>query len=77
MILAAMLLVLVQAATGMVVNLHVTIPARHPGANPSNYLIGSFHSVAWAIVHGAVALAIHAALGLILVVIRSASPSMR
>jgi hypothetical protein len=68
-ILAATLLVLVQAAIGMVVNLYVTIPARHPGAHPSNYLIGSFHSVAWAIAHGAVALAIHAALGLILVVI--------
>src|SRR5476649_763749 len=50
------------AQIGMVVNLYVTIPPRHSGAHPSNYLIGSFHSVAWASAHGAGALAIHAAL---------------
>jgi hypothetical protein len=67
--LGAVLLVLVQAGIGMVVNLKVTIPSHHPGSHPSNYLSGSFHSVAWAIGHGAVALAIHATLGLALVVI--------
>jgi hypothetical protein len=69
MALAAMLLLLIQAAVGMVVNLYVTIPAHHPGAHPANYFGGSFHSVVWAIGHGAVALAIHAALGLALVLI--------
>lgn len=64
---AATLLVLVQAAIGMVVNLYVTIPARHPGAHPSEYFGGSFHSLVWAIAHGPVALAVHAALGLALV----------
>jgi hypothetical protein len=64
-----MLMVLAQAAIGMVVNLYVTIPNRHPGANPSNYFSGSFHSVVWAIGHGAVGLAIHAAFGLALVVV--------
>jgi len=66
---AAMGVVLVQAALGMVVNLYVTIPAHHSGARPSNYFTGSFHSVVWAIGHGATALAIHATLGLVLVLI--------
>jgi hypothetical protein len=67
--LGAVLLVLVQAGIGMVVNLNVTNPSHHPGAHPSNYLGGSFRSVVWSIGHGAVALAIHAALGLALVFI--------
>jgi hypothetical protein len=67
-LLGAVVLVLVQSAAGMVVNLYVTVPSRHPGARPSNYLSGSFHSVTWAISAGQVALACHAALGLALVV---------
>ncbi len=63
------MLVLVQAGIGMAANLYVTVPAHHPGARPANYLTGSFHSVAWAIAHGALALAIHAALGLALAVL--------
>jgi hypothetical protein len=69
MALAAMLLLLIQAAVGMVVNLYVTIPTHHPGAHPANYFGGSFHSVVWAITHGGVALAAHAALGIALVFI--------
>lgn len=53
----------------MVVNLYVTIPAHHPGARPSSYLAGSASSVGWAISHGALALAVHAALGVALAVI--------
>jgi hypothetical protein len=67
--LGAVLLVLVQAGIGMVVNLNVTIPSHHPGAHPANYLGGSLRSVVWSIGHGKAALAIHAALGLGLVVI--------
>ena len=75
----AMLLVLTQAAIGMVVNLYVTIPKHHPGAQPSEYFGGSFHSVIWAIGHGAAALALHTALGLALVltVIASATEAIR
>jgi hypothetical protein len=62
----AILLILVQAGIGVAVNLYVTVPARHPGAHPSDYLSGSFHSVVWAIAHGPVALAVHTALGLAL-----------
>jgi hypothetical protein len=69
MVLGAIVLVLVQAGIGMDVNLFVTIPAHHPGAPPSSYFGGSFHSVVWSIAHGAIALAIHASLGLALVVL--------
>lgn len=66
MILGAILLVLVQAGIGMDVNLYVTVPSSHPGAHPSNYFAGSFHSVVWAIGHGTPALVVHASLGLAL-----------
>ena len=68
MLLGAILLVLVQAGLGMVVNLYVTVPAHHPGAHAANYFSGSLHSVGWAIAHGVATLAIHASLGLALVV---------
>jgi hypothetical protein len=45
--LAATLLVLVQSALGMVVNLHVSVPRSHPGAHASNFFGGSFNSVVW------------------------------
>jgi hypothetical protein len=67
--LGAMVLVLTQAAIGMVVNLYVTVPAGHPGARPANYFSGSASSVGWAVTHGASALAIHATLGLALAVL--------
>lgn len=69
MTLVAMLLVLIQAAIGMVVNLYVAIPRGHPGAHPADYFAGSFRGVVWAIAHGAVGLAVHAALGLALVLL--------
>ena len=68
MLLGAILLVLVQSGLGMDVNLFVTVPAHHPGAHSANYFTGSLHSVGWAIGHGAAMLAVHATLGLALVV---------
>lgn len=67
--LAAVVLVLIQAAIGMVVNLYVTIPAHHPGARPADFFTGSASGVGWAVTHGATALAIHATLGLALAVV--------
>ena len=66
-----MVLVLVQSGIGMYVNLYVTIPLKHPGANPpfSNYLGGSMHSLAWALAHGSRQLVVHAVLGLALAVL--------
>ncbi len=69
MTLATAILVVIQMAIGMVVNLYVSVASHHPGAKPANYFAGSFHSVAWAIGSGPVALAIHASLGLALVAI--------
>jgi hypothetical protein len=70
-VLGAMVLVLIQSAIGMYVNLYVTIPLKHPGANPpfSNYLGGSTHSLAWALAHGSRQLVVHAVLGLALAVL--------
>lgn len=64
MLLIAVLLLVVQTAIGMVVNLYVTVPAHHPGAEPSTYFAGSWHSVVWALGHGSTALSVHAGLGL-------------
>lgn len=69
LVLGTVVAVLAQTAIGMVVNLYVTIPAHHSGAHPSNYLAGSARSIVWAITHGAAALAIHATLGLLVVVL--------
>lgn len=69
LLLVTAILVLVQAGFGMVVNVYVTIPAHHPGAHASNYFTGSVSSVGWAVSHGALSLAIHAALGLALAVL--------
>ena len=60
----AALLVMLQVAVGMVVNLYVRLPAHRPGAQPSDYFSGSLRSVVWAIGSGPPALAIHATLAL-------------
>jgi hypothetical protein len=69
MTLGVALLVIVQTAIGMAVNLYVSVPGHHPGAQPADYLGGSLRSVAWAIGQPAPALAIHASLGLAIVAI--------
>ncbi|MHB8295210.1 MAG: hypothetical protein ACYDH5_11435 [Acidimicrobiales bacterium] len=67
MTLATAILVVVQVAIGMVVNLYVSVPRQHPGARPANYFAGSLHSVAWAVGSGPAALAVHASAGLAVV----------
>jgi hypothetical protein len=69
MLLAAVVAILLQASLGMVVNLYVTVPTHHSGSQPSDYFAGSYHSVVWAIGHGAAALAAHAVLGLALLLL--------
>jgi hypothetical protein len=65
-VLGAVIVIALQAGFGMFVNLFVSIPKNHAGANPANYFSGSTRSVVWAISHGAVALAVHVVLGLLL-----------
>ena len=62
------LLLLIQYLLGMVVNLFVMLPARHPGANAANYFAGSAAGLGWLISSGPAWAAAHAAFGLALVV---------
>jgi hypothetical protein len=64
----AVIMICGEAGLGMFVNLFVTIPRHHTGSSPSDYFSGSYHSVSWAITHGAIALVIHAVLGLLLAI---------
>jgi len=61
-------MICLQAGLGMFVNLYTTIPRHHSGSAPSEYFSGSLHSVTWAISHGAIVLAVHTILGLLLAV---------
>ncbi len=71
--LTAVILVLLAAQflLGMAVNLFVTIPSNHPGANPPEYFSGVVQSVKWAITFPSspLWLFLHALLGLVLVVL--------
>jgi hypothetical protein len=64
----ALVMLIAQFLLGMAVNLFVKIPTDHPGSNPPEYFSGVAQSVTWAILHGNVLLAIHAAFGLVLVI---------
>jgi hypothetical protein len=59
---------LVEYLLGMAVNLFVTIPTEHPGANPPEYFGGVVQSVTWAVLHAQLLLVLHTAFGLLLVV---------
>lgn len=64
-VLVTLVLLLAQFVVGMFVNLYVSIPPRHPGSSGS-YVTGAVPGLAWAIMTGAPALAIHTALGVVL-----------
>jgi hypothetical protein len=66
--LVACLLLLVQYLLGMVVNVYVVLPSRHPGANAANYFAGSAAGLGWLISRGPAWAAAHAAFGMALVV---------
>jgi hypothetical protein len=60
------LLLLIQYLLGMVANLFVALPARHPGAGASDYFTGSASGLAWLISDGPAWAAAHAAFGMAL-----------
>ncbi len=60
------LLLLIQYLLGMVVNLFVTLPGRHPGANASDYFTGSASGLGWVISDGPAWAAAHTAFGIAL-----------
>jgi hypothetical protein len=61
-----LLLLAVQFLIGMVVNLFVTVPATHPGAQAPNYFVGVAQGVAWALASSTWSLKLHAVVGLLL-----------
>ncbi len=69
LVFSAMLLVLIQSAIGIVVNLYAAIPDQHPGAHPASYFSGVGSSIGWALSHGAGSLVVHVGLGLTLILV--------
>lgn len=65
---AACALLVVQYLLGMAVNVSTVIPARHPGANASDYFSGAVSGLGWVISSGPGWAAAHAAFGLALAV---------
>lgn len=63
------LVLLVQFSLGMVVNLYETVPRSHPGARAHEYFSGVARGISWSIRHANWSLALHAGLGLLLVLI--------
>jgi hypothetical protein len=63
---AACVLLLVQYLLGMVVNVYVVLPARHPGAGAGDYFSGAASGLAWVISDGPGWAAAHAAFGMAL-----------
>jgi hypothetical protein len=61
-----LLLLSLQFLIGMLVNLFVSVPAVHPGANAANYFIGVVQGVIWVLTHGTLYLLLHAVIGLLL-----------
>ena len=56
-----------QFLVGMLLNLFVTIPDKHPGDSGSNYFARSWHSLVWTLSgHGGWTLAFHVYLGCVL-----------
>lgn len=64
--LAACALLLIQYLLGMIVNVYVVVPGRHPGAGASDYFPGAAAGLAWLITDGPAWAAAHAALGMAL-----------
>ncbi len=64
--LGACALLLIQYLLGMVVNVYVVLPSRHPGAGAGDYFSGAAAGLAWVIADGPAWAAAHAALGMAL-----------
>jgi hypothetical protein len=64
--LGACALLLAQYLLGMVVNVYVVLPARHPGAGAGDYFSAAAAGLAWVIADGPAWAAVHAAFGMAL-----------
>jgi hypothetical protein len=56
-------LLLVQYLLGMVVNVYIVLPGRHPGAGAGDYFSGAAAGLAWVVADGPAWAAAHAAFG--------------
>jgi hypothetical protein len=59
-------LLIVQFFIGMITNLYVTIPDKHPGAGAKDFFGGAPDALSWAVGSGAPWLAFHVSLGMAL-----------
>ncbi|MCL4542016.1 MAG: hypothetical protein M1396_06745 [Chloroflexi bacterium] len=57
---------LAQFLLGMVANLWVVIPARHPGTHAANYFLGLLQGIPWALASSNLFLRLHIAVGVML-----------
>jgi hypothetical protein len=64
--LGACALLIVQYLLGMVVNVYVVLPGRHPGASAGDYFSGAVAGLAWVVADGPGWAAAHAAFGMAL-----------
>jgi hypothetical protein len=64
--LGACALLLIQYLLGMVVNVYVVLPTRHPGAGANDYFSGAAAGLAWVITDGPAWAAAHAVFGMAL-----------
>ncbi len=64
--LAACALLLIQYLLGMVVNVFIVLPVRHPGAGAGNYFSGAVSGLGWVVSDGPGWAAAHAAFGMAL-----------
>jgi hypothetical protein len=64
--LGACALLLIQYLLGMVVNVYVILPGKHPGAGAGGYFSGAATGLAWLITDGPGWAAAHAAFGMAL-----------
>jgi len=63
---AACALLLIQYLLGMVVNVYVVLPGRHPGAGANDYVPGAAAGLGWVVADGPAWAAAHAAFGMAL-----------
>jgi hypothetical protein len=61
-------LLLIQFFLGMITDLYVTIPSKHPGTGTNDFFAGAPRAVGWAVTSGPGWLVAHAVLGLALAV---------
>ena len=69
-------LLLIQYLLGMVVNVYVVLPGRHPGAGASGYVSGTVAGLGWVVGDGPAWAAAHAAFGMALAALALAAVAL-